>query len=53
MNKSDRELLWMLIDAIDYVYLRTDGSYIDLSPVVTDKLNYIKSILNKNNVVND
>ena len=49
---SDRELLWILIDAIDYVYLQTDGSYIDLAPVVTDKLNYIKSVLNENNVIN-
>ena len=47
MNKSDIELLWMLIDAIDYVYLQIDGSYVDLSPVVTDKIDYIKSVLNK------
>lgn len=34
--------MWLLIDAIDYVYLQTDGSYRDLSPVVSDKIRFLK-----------
>lgn len=37
--------MWLLIDAIDYVYLQTDGSYRDLSPVVSDKIRFLKETM--------
>lgn len=34
-----------LIDRIQYAYLKTDGSYGALHPVVSDKVKYIEKLL--------
>ena len=34
-----------LIDRIQYAYLKVDGSYGDLHPVVSDKVKYIEKLL--------
>ncbi len=49
--KSDRELLIMLIEAIDYSFWNpTDRKYnMELTWPVIDKVNYIKGILSKTN----
>ncbi len=39
------EQLYLLIDAIDHAYLKTDGTYGDLSYEVSDKVKYLKSSL--------
>ena len=45
---TDRQLLTMLLDTIDYVFLQTDGTYKkSLSYPVIDKVKYIKSRLVK------
>ena len=36
-----------LIDRIQYAYLKVDGSYGELHPVVSDKVKYIEKILYK------
>ena len=49
--KSDRELLIMLIEAIDYSFWNPiDRKYnMELTWPVIDKVNYIKGILSKTN----
>lgn len=49
--KSDRELLIMLIEAIDYSFWNpTDRKYnMELTWPVIDKVNYIKRVLQENN----
>ena len=40
---SDRELLTLLLDAIDYSFLRTDGEYNkELTYPVIDKVKFVK-----------
>lgn len=39
--------LWLLIDAIDYIYMQNDGTYVDLSPIVIDKIRFLKNQLSK------
>lgn len=40
---SDRELLALLLDAIDYSFLRTDGEYNkELTYPVIDKVKFVK-----------
>lgn len=49
MEKNDtsaEHLLAMLIEAIDYAYLKTDGKYGPLSVIVADKVRYIKKVHN-------
>lgn len=36
-----------MMDRINYVYLKVNGSYGDLSPVVSDKVKYIEKLLYK------
>ena len=44
---SDRDMLNLLIEAIDYSFLRTDGTYRkELTYPVIDKVNFIKKHLN-------
>lgn len=44
---SDRDMLNLLIEAIDYSFLRTDGTYRkELTYPVIDKVNFIKRHLN-------
>ena len=44
---SDRDMLTLLIEAIDYSFLRTDGTYDKaLTYPVIDKVRFIKKILN-------
>ena len=38
------EQINLLLDAIDYAYLQTDGTYGDLALVVADKVEYLKSL---------
>ena len=45
MAKWKDEQLYLLIDAIDHAYLKTDGTYGDLSYEVSDKVKYLKSSL--------
>lgn len=45
MAKWKDKQMWLLIDAIDYAYLQTDGSYGDLSPVVSDKIRFLKETM--------
>ena len=45
MANWKNEQIWLLIDAIDHAYLKTDGTYGDLSYEVSDKVKYLKSIL--------
>ena len=49
--KSDRELLIMLIEAIDYSFWNPmDKKYnLELTYLVIDKVNYIKKVLQENN----
>ena len=44
---SDRDMLNLLLEAIDYSFLRTDGTYDKAStyPVI-DKVRFIKKVLN-------
>ena len=43
---TDKDMLMSLIQAIDYSFLKTDGSYDkDLSYPVIDKVNWIKRCL--------
>ena len=44
---SDRDMLNLLIEAIDYSFLRTDGTYDKaLTYPVIDKVRFIKKVLN-------
>ena len=44
---SDRDMLTLLMEAIDYSFLRTDGTYRkELTYPVIDKVNFIKMRLN-------
>ena len=44
---SDRDMLNLLIEAIDYSFLRTDGTYDKaLTYPVIDKVRFIKKALN-------
>ena len=45
--------LWLLIEAIDYAYLQTDGNYKDLAYVVSDQVKYLKRLLQENNVLKE
>ena len=36
-----------LVDRLDYVYLKTDGTYGDLDKIVSDKLRYIHKLTDK------
>lgn len=42
------EQINLLLDAIDYAYLKTDGTYGDLAFVVADKVEYLKSLKQSN-----
>lgn len=42
-----------LMDRINYTYLRTDGTYGDLHPVVSGKVRYIEKLLYKEMEVNN
>lgn len=44
MAKWKDEQINLLLDAIDYAYLKTDGTYGDLALVVADKVEYLKSL---------
>ena len=44
MAKYKDEQINLLLDAIDYIYLQTDGTYGDLALPVIDKINYLKSL---------
>ena len=44
---SDRDMLNLLLEAIDYSFLRTDGTYDKaLTYPVIDKVRFIKKLLN-------
>lgn len=44
---SDRDMLNLLLEAIDYSFLRTDGTYDKaLTYPVIDKVRFIKKVLN-------
>lgn len=44
---SDRDMLNLLLEAIDYSFLRTDGTYNkELAYPVIDKVRFIKKVLN-------
>lgn len=43
-DKQCSELIDLLLDAIDYAYLQTNGSYGDLALVVADKVEYLKNL---------
>ena len=44
---SDRDMLNLLLEAIDYSFLRTDGTYNKaLTYPVIDKVRFIKKVLN-------
>ena len=44
---SDRDMLNLLIEAIDYSFLQTDGTYDKvLTYPVIDKVRFIKKVLN-------
>lgn len=43
------KLINLLLDSIDHAYLKTDGTYGDLSLEVADKVNYLKSLRNDKN----
>lgn len=38
------EQINLLLDAIDYAYLKTDGTYGDLALAVVDKVEHLKSL---------
>lgn len=42
------EQINLILDAIDYAYLKTDGTYGDLALVVADKVEYLKSLRQTN-----
>jgi len=42
MTDKEKKLLSLLIDAIDYCYLSTDGTYNNLALPVQDKVRYLK-----------
>ena len=55
MNQAEKEhqetkkLLKLLLDAIDYSFAKTDGTYdLTLTYPVIDKVKYIKNILREN-----
>ena len=39
--------MYLLIDAIDHAYLKTDGTYGELSYEVSDKVKYLKNQIKK------
>ena len=43
MAKWKDEQMYLLIDAIDHAYLKTDGTYGELSYEVSDKVKYLKN----------
>ena len=46
-NFSDRDMLNLLLEAIDYSFLRIDGTYDKaLTYPVIDKVRFIKKVLN-------
>lgn len=49
---SDRELLTLLLDAIDYSFLRTDGEYNkELTYPVIDKVKFVKKKMRENKII--
>ena len=49
---SDRDILNMLLEAIDYSFLRTDGTYNkELTYPVIDKVRFIKKVLKRHRII--